>query len=378
MLSTGEMSRRGFAAVVAGAFSAGVAGNWAVASAGDEAEGWAFPLLGDLHYDRLEHHDFAWLEKDHNGDLSQVRHYSKNTREVTPRLLEAAKRRALAATTPVPFVVQVGDLIEGLCGSEALARRQAADAIAWVRAAGFPAPFLFAKGNHDITGPGAARVYDDVLVPFLAGQAGGEIRAASYTRGRAGTLLAFYDAYDRNSLEWLGKLLEAEKPRRLLVVIHPPVVPYNARSTWHVYSHPNQAKQRDRLLDLLGRWRAVVLCGHLHKYSFLVRRTKSGRFVQLALSSVATDEQARPRDLLEGVDRYTPDLVDLEPKHSPETVARRREVLAAERPFIERFEYADTWGHALVTVRGDGVRAEIIRGLGQEPWKALDLTGPLG
>src|SRR5205823_13872852 len=154
------------------------------------------------------------------------------------------------------------------------------------------------------------------------------------------------------------------KPRRLLLAIHPPVVPYNARSTWHVYSNPNQ--ERQRLLNLLGESRAVVLSGHLHKYSFLIRRTEQGRFAQLAISSVAASADGNPRDLIEGVAGYGPDLVKLEPRHSPETETRRRQLLEEERRFIEHFEYADTWGHALVKVRGGQVRAEVCRGLDRQ------------
>jgi hypothetical protein len=161
-------------------------------------------------------------------------------------------------------------------------------------------------------------------------------------------------------------------------VIHPPVVPYNARSTWHVYSNPKQAKERERLLNLLGEAKAVVLSGHLHKYSCLVRRTETGRFVQLALSSVANTAEAKPRDVLEGVKAYGPDLVKLEPKHSPDTEKARREMLEAERPFIEHFEYAETWGHAMLTVRGDAIAAEVHRGMERKPWKSLDLSKMLG
>ena len=121
-----------------------------------------------------------------------------------------------------------------------------------------------------------------------------------------------------------------------------------------------------------------MLCGHLHKYSFLVRRTATGRFAQLALSSVASSADAAPRDLIEGVEKYGPDLVRLEPKHAPDTVDQRRRALEEERPFIERFEYADTWGHALVTVRGNQVHASVYRGPGRDAWKSLDLTDGLG
>jgi hypothetical protein len=239
-------------------------------------------------------------------------------------------------------------------------------------------PVVFTKGNHDIAGPGAPEVFTRTLLPFLAGGADHDAKGASYTRRRGSTLIVFYDAYDPASLDWFDRVLAERKPERLLFVIHPPVVPYNARADWHVYSHPRQAEKRRHLLELLGSARAVVLSGHLHKYSFVVRRTETGRFAQLGLSSVATDPEATPHDLLEGVERYGTGLLDLEPDFSPETAQRRREALEAERPFVERFEYARTWGHALVRVRGREMSAEVYRGLSREPWKQIDLTATLG
>jgi hypothetical protein len=375
-----NITRRDFVrrtAAAAGAVYFGAGGSWAVAADNGEAKEWAFPLLGDLHIDHLDHHDAEWVTKEKPNDWSQIQNYSRITREVTPKLLDVIRQQAQESKVTVPFVLQLGDLVEGLCGSEQLATRQANDAIDIVKKAELPAPLLFTKGNHDITGPGAPQVYDKVLVPFMAGQAGQGIDGAKFTRDRDATLLVFYDAYDRNSLDWFAGLMAREAPRRLLFVIHPPVVPYNARSTWHIYSSTKLAKERERLLELLGAARAVVLCGHLHKYSFLIRRTAKGKFAQLALSSVGSTSGAKPRDLIEAVDGYTPDLVKLEPKHSPETEDLRRKTLELEQPFIEKFEYADTWGHALVSVRGDQVGASIFQGLERKAWKNLDLTSGL-
>src|SRR3954451_13899326 len=98
----------------------GPAGNWACA-AGEEADNWSFPLLGDLHFDRLEHHDHDWLAREHPGDVSQVQNYSRITRELTPRLLARVSECLSGferAKTRVPFVLQLGDLLEGLCGTE--------------------------------------------------------------------------------------------------------------------------------------------------------------------------------------------------------------------------------------------------------------------
>lgn len=365
-------ARRRFLAQSLGAAALAGSGNWALAA--PETDDWVCPVLGDLHFDRLEHHDLDWLAKDRAGDLSQVHNYSRLTREVLPKLLAVVNEQIASAKSPVPLVLQLGDLLQGLCGSPDLANRQAREAIDFVRAAKFGRPLLMTKGNHDITGPGAAEAYEKLLLPFMADPTLEAIARPAFVQRRGGTLLVFYDAYDKASLDWFAELMTERQPERLIFVIHPPVVPYNARSSWHVYSKPAQQAQRDRLLALLGKHRAVVLCGHLHKYSFLRRRTESGSFVQLALSSVATDPAGKPKDELTGLDAYSPDLVRLEPKHSPDTIDARRALLAAERPFIEHFEYADTWGHAMLQFQGNRLTAAVHRGLATTPWKTLDLS----
>jgi hypothetical protein len=129
------------------------------------------------------------------------------------------------------------------------------------------------------------------------------------------------------------------------------------------------------LLNLLGKSNAIVLCGHLHKYCYLRRRTDHGSFVQLAISSIATNSDGKPKNELAGVDAYHPDLVRLEPNHAPETIEMRRESLAAEKPFIEHFEYADTWGHAMLRFHGLRITAEVYRGLATTAGRSIELAG---
>src|ERR1041384_4008759 len=84
----------------------GSGANWALPADAD-AE-WAFPLLGDLHFDHLDHHDLAWLQREHPNDVAQVRNYSRVSAEATPKLLAAVRQRMTAARTTVPFILQVG------------------------------------------------------------------------------------------------------------------------------------------------------------------------------------------------------------------------------------------------------------------------------
>jgi hypothetical protein len=114
------------------------------------------------------------------------------------------------------------------------------------------------KGNHDITGPGAAEAYRQILLHYLSEANRAEFKESTCICRQGGTLIAYYDAYDKASLDWFAAMLEQAKPERLIVAIHPPVLPYDARNNWHIYSSPKQAAQRERLLGLLGRHRAIV------------------------------------------------------------------------------------------------------------------------
>src|SRR6187200_1395883 len=133
-------TRRNFLQVLSAAgMTLGPAGNWAFAATGDQAD-WAFPLVGDLHFDRLEHHDHEWLKREHPGDVAQVENYSRITREMTPRLLGRVSESLAALARNyehVPFVMQLGDLLEGLCGTAELAERQAREGIEFVKDAKF-------------------------------------------------------------------------------------------------------------------------------------------------------------------------------------------------------------------------------------------------
>src|SRR6185503_9759777 len=134
------------------------------------------------------------------------------TTEVMPRLLQTVKRQVEASQSSVPFVLQLGDLLEGLCGTPELADRQAREALDFVKQVDFGRPLLFIKGNHDITGPGAVEAYDKLLVPSMVHPGLEEIRRAAFTQTRGDILFVFYDAYDPKSLPWFEQLVAERRP----------------------------------------------------------------------------------------------------------------------------------------------------------------------
>jgi hypothetical protein len=378
-------SRRRF--LQSSAIAAGLAALPPRLRAATAPRGFSFVFLGDLHFDRLEHHDLAWVRKDKPNDVVQIEDYSRITREVMPAFF--ATLRAVVAdlnrspATPAAFVVQAGDFVEGLCGNEELSARQNREALAFVRDARLGVPFLFTKGNHDITGPGAAAAFANVFHPFLTGQTRAlapeapEVKSARYTVDCGNAQFVFCDAYERESLDWLEAVAARRTAEHFFVVVHPPVVPYGARSTWHLYSGAKDQARRERLLKVLGAQRAIVLGGHIHRYNRLVRETAGGgRFTQFALSSVVSRPKVTAKDMLLDVAEYTPDQVRVEPRFSPETEPARRAVYETERAFVRAFEYADVPGYAVVTVDGPRVSAAVFPGTSRQPWRTVNLNPP--
>lgn len=92
---------------------------------------YSVPVLGDFHYDRLELHDEAFIREKYPRDRSQIINYTKASTEFAPLLLDAVAGQVNAGT---PFVIQLGDFTEGLCGSRELQDRMFRGAIEQVKA----------------------------------------------------------------------------------------------------------------------------------------------------------------------------------------------------------------------------------------------------
>jgi len=398
-----QTTRRHVIAVVARAaagiaIAAGAAMVPGCAAAGDED--FDFLLLGDTHLDQIAHHDMAWLTREKPEVIPECRAYCRITKETTP-LLFGQLRRRIESNGRIRFVCQLGDLTEGLAGTPELARQHHADAVAFVRNARLGVPFLLTKGNHDRAGPGAPESFDALLRPFIAGELGalygrriGDDAAGSrprdfalqrphacYAHSRGNTLLVHFDGFSNESLDWLEQILAGRREKHLILFIHYPLVPYSPRSTWCLYAQPSKAKERTRLLNLLGEHRAIVLSAHLHDFGIVVRRTDRGSFVQVATCSVLPSLPAKPARRRSGLENYGGDIVEIDPEiKAPgpaNTKQKRREFLEAERPFLCHYEYAIAPGYALISVRDDGVGAQFFCGLDSTPWREVNLTGLL-
>ncbi|HXK37185.1 MAG TPA: metallophosphoesterase, partial [Candidatus Paceibacterota bacterium] len=349
------------------------------AAQGNEAgSAYSFVYLGDLHFDKRSHHDMEWVKANQPADIRQIDDYVRITQEHTPGLFTRVQTAIESSDGKIKMVVQGGDLTEGLCGRRELQELQFKEAIDSIRSHIPQTPFLCTKGNHDITGPGAREAFDRVMLPWLSKECGKPVDSASFYFLKGPDLFVFFDAYHNNNLDWLEKTLKENSHRHAFVVMHPPAVPYGARSTWHLFSREKERDVRERFMDILGANRVVLLTAHLHKYSVLVRRTSTGAFVQLSMSSVISAPDVSVRDYLEGVKSYGSALVDTEPEFQPETRDQRQKSLEAEKPHITRFEYADFPGYAILRVSEARISADIYLGDSGKLWKSVPLGPVLG
>ena len=311
---------------------------------------YAFPLLGDLHFDRMTHHDLDWVKREKGGDLRQIDGYVETTAKYTPRLFARVRQAIADSKVPVPFVLHVGDLVEGLCGSRDLHTTQCREAIAAVEAATFGVPVRWPRATTTSPAPGAPDAFNDVLLPWISGQLKQDLHApaASYTLMHGDDLFVVFDAY-KPDLDWLDRALAAA-----------PSLP--ARSSCRPARRPLQRpgelddlRQRKaggpvkRLLDALAkrpRHRPQRPPPPLRRRQ---RQSDAGSIVQLAVSSVLKADDPKPREELAGVAQYTPDLLlNTEPKFAPESIELRRRIVVEEAPAIRRFEHADLPGFAML------------------------------
>lgn len=333
-----------------------------------------FMLLGDIHYDKLYHHDMNYINEKYPNDISQIRNYSLVTERYLPKLMEVVKKKGEIGNSD--FYIQLGDFVEGLCGSKKLAELQTTEFIEFIKEQELKRPFFVIKGNHDITGEGAKEVYDETVLPWQSGEHKKKLDHSCASFVYKNSRFVFFDCYQADkSLEWLKEDLKNMKEERLFFSVHMPLIPFNARSTWHVYSKPSEKQKRHELLELLGKYNSIVLCGHLHKTAVLKRETQSGKIIQVCLGSVMNPEQKEVKDHLVGIDTYNEDLVNLEPDFHPKSLEERKTIINTEKPFIKFFEYADFCGYSEMKVSDKGnILFTLYQNSNATPWKSFDLS----
>lgn len=334
----------------------------------------SFLILGDLHYDLIDDHDMDWLGTKPD-DLRQVtKEYTVYTKNNWTDFMGILKHKAQTVSPPLKAVIQLGDLSEGLAGSEQKAAQMASNAMKAIDAVNIPVPWIIAKGNHDVTGPGAVEAFQEFYVPMIRKQTGNqEIKNASYSYTTGDVQFTCIDPWDKNTnmVTFLEKELSASKAKFKFVVIHEPVIPVTERC-WH--TQRRNPEQREKLLEVIARNKAIVLSAHLHRYSVVRRNTPFGPIVQVMAISVIKDRNyLKPTRV---ITEYGPSLAANMPDWQPETLEARKAILTEEAKYVTFFKQTDLPGYAIIKTDGKKgtVQLEYYAAFGKEPYDKINLT----
>jgi len=155
------------------------------------------------------------------------------------------------------------------------------------------------------------------------------------------------------------------------VAVHEPVIPVTERC-WHMFRQ--DPEQRGRLLEVIARHKAIVLCAHLHRYSVVSRNTPNGPIVQVMVNSVVKERNYVKPDRI--ITEYGPSLAENLPDWQPETFAARKAMLAEEAKFVTFYKQTDLPGYALIKTNGKkgSVQLEYYAAFGQKAYDSIDLT----
>jgi UDP-2,3-diacylglucosamine pyrophosphatase LpxH len=333
----------------------------------------SFLVLGDLHYDLAGDHDMDWLSTKPD-DLRQVTtEYTVYTKNNWCDFMGILRQKVQTVKPPVKAVIQLGDLSEGLAGSEVKAKQMAANAMKAIETANLQVPWIIIKGNHDVTGPGSEEAFQKFYVPMIRKQTNHpEINNASYTYISGNIQITCLDPFDKNTdmASFLEKELSSSNAKFKFVAVHEPVIPVTERC-WHMLR--GNTEKREKLMEVIARHKAIVLCAHLHRYSVVRRNTSFGPIVQVMVNSVLKDRKYQEPLLM--ITRYGPSLAENVPEWQPETLEARKVILAEEAKYVTFYKQTNLPGYAIISVDGekDSVELQYYAAFADKPYDKIDL-----
>jgi hypothetical protein len=265
-------------------------------------------------------------------------------------------------------------LSEGLAGSPEKSRQMANNAMKAIEDVKMSVPWIITKGNHDITGPGAPEAFNDIYIPMIRKQTQNQnINSANYSFSFNNIQITCVDPWDKNTdfVEFLDKELSGSGAAIKFVAIHEPVIPVTERC-WHVLR--NQPDKREKLLEVIARNKAIVLCAHLHRYSVVKRETRYGPVVQIMVVSVISDRNyLTPKSV---ITRYGPSLAEDVPSWQPETLNQRKEWLSEESRYVTYYKQTDLPGYAVLKINPGKNRVilEYFAAFAKNPYDKINIS----
>lgn len=265
-------------------------------------------ILGDTHFDAEPTSVYHSLYVEPNERRYKV-HYAEFLRngemwrERCPKLLD---RAASLVSRDTKMVFQMGDLIQGDCGSGEMHTKMLDDAVNTVKGAFGDIPFVTVVGNHDIRGVDAEKAYKEYMPARMSKELGKEIAKTTFGFNIGDDAFIFID-FNKPDNDEIEKLLkETEGARHTFVVSHGPVFPYDGGdSRWFFHGYRKHTDERRHFRAEFAKRNAIALCGHIHTTEFYDWFGDGGRITQMTMNSVWSKDELGKYDIVsEGPGSY--------------------------------------------------------------------------
>ena len=317
-------------------------------------------LLGPFYYDGTKPETFHayYYEPDYPRDKHHDRIFERNARmwkERMPSLLQAAGKSANLKTK---MVIQLGNLMQGECGSPSLSRKMIKEALETYKKAFPKTPCLTTPDRHDRRGHGAAAAYDAAVFPFISKELRRTVKKATFCQMQGPDLFLFIDSAQPDIEEIEKTFREHQTARYKFVVCAAPLIPIDD------WSAPNllfgrKPDPRRRMRELFLKNDVIVLSHGEGLIGLSEVITDSGRITQLLVDSVFTHKNAAiPRAEASGArdyGKFQPNKDEMRKKKKQDW----RPILYEYKNALTRYERYRFAGFGVLKISGEGVVAEI-------------------
>lgn len=334
-------------------------------------DGYSVVMLGDTHYDA------APVDRYHTGysDPNPVRekaHRDEFQRnwdmwsERCPRLVDRASRLVDRSTR---LQIQVGDLIQGDCGSKENHERMLDDAFTMLKSRmDSRLPLVTVIGNHDARGRDdseAYAAYTGYMPAKMSAELGKEISKTTFSFMIGKDAYIVIDFTHPDDAEVEKAFRETEGARYTFVVVHAPVLPYDSLKYYNWIYHGREATPDARLhfRELFAKRNVIVLCGHSHTTELADWYGDGGRITQMTMSSVWKSAQTgRYAVNAEGAAEYGALRLKAAAKAGAEVKPESIAWFDEYRPGLKTYVHSNAAGSYRMNVSDRGVTVEFFAG----------------
>ncbi len=376
------MDRRHFIGLAGGGLAALAMSNTLTA-----CDGWrrdrgrySIVILGDTHFDTepasVYHSNYnepvEWLNRVQRAEFARN---GEMWRERCPRLM---KRAAALITDDTKMVLQMGDLVQGDCGSGEVHRKMLADVMDSFKSQLGGLPFVTVAGNHDIRGTDAQEVYRRYMPQRMSEELGQKIGKTDFAFSIGQDAYIVIDFNDPDDAEVERLLTDTEGARHTFIMVHGPLFPYDGSSCrWFYHGGDSDAETQKRrhFRQLFARRNAICLCGHTHRTELCDWYGDDGRITQMTFNSVwSHDDIGRYEIDAQGADMYGE--LRRKMKNDDGTDIKDETALFDEyRQGIKTYTHSPAAGSYRMTVGRDTVEVEFYAGDSMEMSQKFVLRG---